>query len=251
MTAQQQFNFAVAIGKISLLLEQAEEARASNRVEAGIPLDAGLGAAIGAGAGALGGTVFAQSGRARHRRPSRAGTTSPTDSPYPRAATTFPASSKRGDGGERRGHLALRHRGTGGRRLRHSGSPCPIRFGSQGWPPLVQTIGPALRLRGRLGDSGRLPLGDRGVPMITLRLQTVADRVQTFSVWLTDPGHCTPLPVGFVREDLRTWFAKTREGYTDIRAGFRSRAEAATWILVQGGFAQQPRPPVAELRVAV
>jgi hypothetical protein len=37
MTAQQQFNFAVVIGKISLLLEQAEEARASNRVEVPFP----------------------------------------------------------------------------------------------------------------------------------------------------------------------------------------------------------------------
>lgn len=70
-----------------------------------------------------------------------------------------------------------------------------------------------------------------------------------WTVWVADPGLCAPMLVGYVREDLLSWIAKTREGLTDIRAGFQSRADAATWILVQGGFAQRPKP-AAELQEA-
>ena len=74
----------------------------------------------------------------------------------------------------------------------------------------------------------------------------VADRIRMWSVWTVDE---TPLLVGYVREDLLSWIAKTREGQTDIRAGFRDRREAATWILLEGGFAQEPKL-AAELQVA-
>lgn len=85
--------------------------------------------------------------------------------------------------------------------------------------------------------------------MITVRFRPVADRIRTFSVWLTDPGLCAPMLVGYVREDLLSWIAKTREGVTELKTGFRSRADAATWILIEGGFAQRPKP-AAELQEA-
>lgn len=68
-----------------------------------------------------------------------------------------------------------------------------------------------------------------------------------WSVWTVDEN---PLLVGFVRKDLLSWVAKTREGVTDIRAGFRSRADASKWILLQGGYAQEPKQAAAELREA-
>jgi hypothetical protein len=86
--------------------------------------------------------------------------------------------------------------------------------------------------------------------VITVRYRALPDRVRRWSVSLIDAGLDTPLLVGFVREDLLSRVARTGEGPTDLRAGFRDRREAAAWILIEGGFAQEPKAPVPVERMA-
>jgi len=120
---------------------------------------------------------------------------------------------------------------------------CPVRAtaASQGAPPLIPASGSEPRRPDCLGDPGRRPLRDRGVPVI-VRFRPVADRVRMWTVRIVDTGLSAPLLVAYVRENLLSWIAKTHEGQIDIRTGFRLRTEAATWILVQGGFAQVLSP---------
>jgi hypothetical protein len=51
-----------------------------------------------------------------------------------------------------------------------------------------------------------------------------------------------PVRIGYVRQDpLGTWIARIRPGILtsdDPVRAFRSRTEAAAWLLVAGGFAQ-------------
>jgi hypothetical protein len=86
--------------------------------------------------------------------------------------------------------------------------------------------------------------------VITGRYRALPDRVRTWSVWLIDAGLDTPLLAGFVREDLLSWVARTGEGPTDLCPGFRGRREAAAWILIEGGSAQEPKAPVTVERMA-
>jgi hypothetical protein len=83
--------------------------------------------------------------------------------------------------------------------------------------------------------------------MIAVRFRPVADRIRMWSVWSVAEN---PLLVGYVREDPLSWIAKTREGPPEIRSGFRSRADAAVWIVVERGFAQVPPKQQLELREA-
>jgi hypothetical protein len=86
--------------------------------------------------------------------------------------------------------------------------------------------------------------------VITVRDRALPDRVRRWSVWLIDAGLDTTLLVGFVRGDLLPWVARTGEGPTDLRAGFRDRREAIRRILIEGGFAQEPKAPVPVKRMA-
>jgi hypothetical protein len=83
--------------------------------------------------------------------------------------------------------------------------------------------------------------------MIAVRFRPVADRIRMWSAWTVAEN---PLLVGYVREDLLNWIAKTREGPTELKSGFRSHADAAAWILVESGFAQVPPKQQLELREA-
>jgi hypothetical protein len=86
--------------------------------------------------------------------------------------------------------------------------------------------------------------------VITVRYRAPPDRVRTWSVWLIDAGLDTSLLAGFVREDLLSWVTRTGDGPTDLGAGFRGRREAAAWILIEGGSAQEPKAPVTVERMA-
>lgn len=77
--------------------------------------------------------------------------------------------------------------------------------------------------------------------MIRVRFNPMADRRRCWSVWVLDPKIEAPLLVGYVRRDLLSWIARTRDLNVAIKDGFHDRHEAAAWILIRSRMAQ-PAP---------
>jgi hypothetical protein len=73
---------------------------------------------------------------------------------------------------------------------------------------------------------------------MTVRFSPITDRVRIWAVWLIDPSLGASL-AEFVREELPSWVAKTREGHPDVRSGCRDWRVGTAWILVEGNLAYE------------
>ena len=79
---------------------------------------------------------------------------------------------------------------------------------------------------------------------IAVSFRPVPDRPTTFSVWAALPVSSTL--IGFVRSSGSVWIATPRAGQHPAESKeCATRAEAASWLLTEGGFAHPPEGAAA------
>ncbi len=74
--------------------------------------------------------------------------------------------------------------------------------------------------------------------MTRIEYRPVPGRVMPhYSVWVDMPAPNPPMLVGYVSLGGDTWTARSEGGH--LMSGWRLRTDAAAWLLIAGGFAQQ------------